>query len=150
MTQIIWKLPDGGIAITALVEATDAEAEAAKLLESCLVGAGWTVDHIRDDDHHYAVEDWTFFDALTTADGDIVINMAKARDIWRGVIREARAPKLAALDVAWQRADESGDAEAKAKVLAAKQVLRDLPENPAIIKAKTISNLRAFWPDVLT
>lgn len=150
MTQIIWKLPAGGIAITTLVDAANAEAEAAKLLETGLIDAGWQVDHVRDDDHHFEITDPAFFDALTTEDGEIVTDMSRARDIWRAAIREARAPKLAALDVAWQRADERDDADAKKSVASAKQTLRDLPADPAITKAKTVANLRAFWPDILT
>ncbi|WP_298165141.1 hypothetical protein [Novosphingobium sp.] len=150
MTQIIWKLSSGGIAITQLVDATDAESEAAKLLEAGLVAADWTVDHIRNDENHYIVDDALFFGALTANGGEIVIDMDKAREIWRGAIREARAPKLAALDVAWQRASEDGREDAKAKIVAAKQLLRDLPEDAAIAKAKSIADLRAFWPDVLS
>lgn len=150
MTQIIWKLPSGSIAITTLVDATDAQEEAAKLLETGLIAADWAVDHVRDDDNHYEVDDVQFFGALTTNDGKIVTDMDRAREIWRAAIREARAPKLAALDVAWQRADEDDDAEMKKQVVAAKKVLRDLPADPAISKASTITALRKFWPDVLT
>lgn len=150
MAQIIWKLPSGGIAITTLVDATDAKAEAAKLLENGLVAADWTVDHVRDDEHHFVVEDVAFFEALTAGDGQITLDMDKARDIWRGKLREARALKLTELDVAWQRADEDGDEVAKKKVVASKKALRDLPADPALTTAKSVADFRAFWPDILT
>lgn len=150
MTQIIWKQPDGQIAITTLHEATDADAEAIRLVENGLVPSEWTIDHVRDDDRHYTIDDMRFFSALTATGSDIKIDMAKARDIWRDHIREARAPKLAALDVEWQRADETGDADAKANIASHKQVLRDLTDDPAIAKAKNVDALKAFWPDALT
>ncbi|TWT11879.1 hypothetical protein FQU96_14705 [Reyranella sp. CPCC 100927] len=72
--------------------------------------------------------------------------MPRAREIWRGKIRQARAPLLAVLDVEYQRADERGDADAKATIVARKQVLRDAPNDPAIEAAQTVDDLRAVWP----
>ena len=150
MTQIIWKLPDGEIAITTLVEASDPEKEAKRLVEAGLIAGDWQTDHIRDSDNHFEIADPDFFAALTTADGEIVIDMAKARAIWRDRIRQARAPLFAALDVAWQRADETGDTEGKAAVIAQKSALRDLPADPRIDCAGSLERLRTTWPDLLT
>ena len=72
----------------------------------------------------------------------ITINMVKAREIHRTLIRAARAPLMAALDVEYQRADERGDADAKASVAARKQALRDAPADPRIEAAQTIKELR--------
>jgi hypothetical protein len=79
----------------------------------------------------------------------ITIDIARARDVWRNRIRKARAPVLAVLDIAYQRADEDGDAAAKATVAAQKQVLRDAPAAPEIEAATTPEQLRAFWPEDL-
>lgn len=79
----------------------------------------------------------------------ITVDMAKARDIQRDRIREMRAPVLAELDIAYQRADEQGDAEAKADIAARKQALRDATKDPAIDAAKTPEELKAVIPDAL-
>jgi len=77
----------------------------------------------------------------------ITINMAKARDIHRAKMREARAPILAALDVQFQRALES-NADTSA-IVAKKQALRDVTSDPAIEAAQTTDQLKAVWPSVL-
>ena len=81
-------------------------------------------------------------------DGGIAVDMPKARDIHRDRMRAARAPKLAELDVAFQRALEDG--KAKTDVTAAKRALRDVTKHPGIDKAKTPDDLKAVWPDILT
>jgi len=70
-------------------------------------------------------------------------DMVKARDIHRDKLRANRGPKLAALDVAYQRADESGDTAEKARIVLEKQRLRDLPADPRIEQAETIEQLSA-------
>ena len=77
----------------------------------------------------------------------ITINMAKARDIHRAKMCEARAPILAALDVQFQRALES-NADTSA-IVAKKQALRDVTSDPAIEAAQTTDQLKAVWPSVL-
>jgi hypothetical protein len=76
----------------------------------------------------------------------VTVDMTKAREIWRNKIREARAEKLKALDVQYQRADEEGDADAKAAVVAKKKALRDAPADPAIDAATTVEELKKVWP----
>ena len=56
----------------------------------------------------------------------IVINFDKAKEITKDRLRQERAPLLSALDVAYQRADEAGDAAKKVEVVAEKQRLRDI------------------------
>ena len=77
------------------------------------------------------------------------INMEKARGIRRCELRTLRAPKLAALDVAYQRADEAGDKAAKAEIAAKKQALRDVTRDAAIDFATTPEQLAAVLPEVL-
>lgn len=86
----------------------------------------------------------SFREAWTVAGGAIYHDMAKARAIHRERLRRDRAPRLAALDVAYQRADETGDSGRKAEIVAAKQALRDAPANPAIDAAGTIDDLKAI------
>ncbi len=73
----------------------------------------------------------------------ININMNKARDIHRERIREARNPKLAAKDVEFQRALETG-ADTSA-IVSDKQALRDAPASAAIEAATTPDELKASW-----
>lgn len=96
--------------------------------------------------HEDIPNDRTFRNAWRT---DLTVDMEKARDIWRDRIRAARAPLLAALDVEYQRADEAGDAAAKADVVARKQALRDATADPAIEVATTPDHLKAVWPAAL-
>ena len=77
----------------------------------------------------------------------ITVNMAKARDIQRAKMREARAPILAALDVQFQRALETN--ADTTSIVAKKQALRDVTVYPAIDAAQTTDELKAVWPDVL-
>jgi hypothetical protein len=73
----------------------------------------------------------------------INININKARDIHREKVREARNPKLAAKDVEFQRALETG-ADTSA-IVAAKQALRDAPAASAIEAASTPDELKQAW-----
>jgi len=73
----------------------------------------------------------------------ININMNKARDIHRDKVRQARNPKLAAKDVEFQRALETG-ADTTA-IVAAKQALRDAPAASAIEAASTPDELKQAW-----
>jgi hypothetical protein len=77
----------------------------------------------------------------------ITINMAKARDIHRAKMRDARSPLLSDLDIAYQRATEAG-ADTSA-IVAKKQALRDVTADPAIEAAQTVEELKAVWPEIL-
>lgn len=77
----------------------------------------------------------------------ITIDMSKAREIQRDRMRTARAPKLDALDVSYQRAHETG-ADTSA-IVAQKQALRDVTVDPAIEAAQTPDALKAVWPEIL-
>ena len=71
------------------------------------------------------------------------IDMAKAREIHKTNIREARTPKLAELDVEFQKALEtSADTSA---IVAKKQALRDAPADSGIASASTADELKAQW-----
>jgi hypothetical protein len=72
----------------------------------------------------------------------VEIDMAKARDIHRDNLRAERAPKLAALDVAYMKALEtSGDT---ASIAAEKQALRDVTADARIAGAATPDALNAL------
>jgi hypothetical protein len=73
----------------------------------------------------------------------INVNMDKARDIHRDKVRQARNPKLAAKDVEFQRALETG--ADTATIVGEKQALRDAPAAAAIDAATTPEELKAAW-----
>ena len=71
------------------------------------------------------------------------IDMAKAREIHKTNIRQARAPKLAELDIEFQKAQEtSADTSA---IVAKKQALRDAPADSGIAAASDAAALKAQW-----
>ena len=73
----------------------------------------------------------------------IKTDMTKAKEIHKTNIRVAREPKLAALDVDFQRALEAGSDTAS--IVSKKQALRDAPADSAIAAAKTEAELKAQW-----
>ena len=73
----------------------------------------------------------------------IKTDMTKAKEIHKTNIRVAREPKLAALDVDFQRALEAGSDTAS--IVSKKQALRDAPADSAIEAAKTEAELKAQW-----
>ena len=65
-----------------------------------------------------------FFNAWELANGAVTVNLAKAKEITKERLRAERAPLLAAQDVLFQRAQESG-ADTTA-IVAEKNRLRDV------------------------
>ena len=77
----------------------------------------------------------------------VEIDMDKARDIHRNNLRAERAPKLAALDVAYMKALEQGSITTT--IAAQKQALRDVTTDPRIEAAATPDALKALTLDTL-
>ena len=71
------------------------------------------------------------------------IDMAKAREIHKTNIRNARKSKLVALDIDFLRALEVG--AATTSIVAQKQALRDAPAAAGITSATTAEELKAQW-----
>jgi len=93
--------------------------------------------------------DRTFRDAWRLGGDAIVHDMEACRGIHRDRLRALRKPLLDALDVEYMRADEAGDARAKAGIVARKQALRDVTRDPAIAAADTPEALKAVVPAAL-
>ena len=71
------------------------------------------------------------------------IDIAKAKEIHKTNIRTARTPKLAELDIEFQKAQEtSADTAA---IVTKKQALRDAPAASSIGSATTTDELKAQW-----
>ena len=71
------------------------------------------------------------------------IDMAKAREIHKANIREARESKFQELDVQFQRALEAG--ASTTDIVAKKQALRDAPSDSAIAAASDTDALKSQW-----
>ena len=71
------------------------------------------------------------------------IDMAKAREIHKTNIRAARTPKLAELDIEFQKALETG--ASTTDIVAKKQALRDAPADSGITSAADTDALKAQW-----
>ena len=73
----------------------------------------------------------------------IKIDMAKAKETHKANIREARTPKLAELDVEFQRALETG--ASTTDIVTKKQALRDAPAASGITTAVNTTELKQQW-----
>ena len=71
------------------------------------------------------------------------IDMAKAREIHKKKIRLARKPLLEALDIEFQKAQETG--ASTTDIVAKKQALRDAPADSGIAAASDTDALIAQW-----
>jgi len=73
----------------------------------------------------------------------IKTDMAKARELHKEKIRNARKDKLAELDIEFQKALETG--ASTTDIVSKKQALRDAPADSAIASADTEAKLKAQW-----
>ena len=95
--------------------------------------------------------DRTFRNAWVTEQGKSVeVDLAKAKDVAKDKVRQARTPKFQELDIAYQRADETGDADAKAAVVVKKQTARDATADTKITNADSVDNLKTGMNEVIT
>ena len=77
------------------------------------------------------------------ADGDSVkIDINHAKEIHKHRLRYFRKPLLEALDIEYQKADETQDSAKKAEIAAKKRALRDITKHPLIEGAETIEDLK--------
>ena len=71
------------------------------------------------------------------------IDMAKAKELHKINIRTARTPKLASLDIEFQKALETS--ASTTDIVSKKQALRDAPADSAITSASDEVALKAQW-----
>lgn len=71
----------------------------------------------------------------------IDIPLERAREVRKAALRAERAPLLAALDVQFMRAVETGDPAEQARIAAKKQALRDVTSSPAFAAARSLDDL---------
>ena len=123
-------------------------------------GKIWTIEEIAEKDVPVGVStysivedsviptDFSFRGAwvgvgIGTTGATITEDITKAKEIHKANIRAAREPKLAALDVEFQRALETSSDTTE--IVSKKKALRDAPANAAIDAAKTVAELQASW-----
>ena len=139
--RIIWNHDNGCVAVTAPVEKSDATIEeiVAKAVPS---GKSYQVVDVS-----VIPTDRAFRDAWAISGSTIVTDMTKAKEIHKARIRLAREPKLAALDIDFQKAQEtSADTSA---IVAKKNALRDAPAASGISTAVTETDLKSQWDSTI-
>lgn len=114
MKVIIYTNDFGGVSVCTPTGELDIEAVKAKD----------TPEHSIIVDADTLPADADFFDAWELTDGVVSVNFRKAQLITKARLRIERAPLLAAQDVAWQRAQESG--ADTTEIVAEKNRLRDI------------------------
>jgi hypothetical protein len=87
-----------------------------------------------------------FRNAWEDSGTEIFINMVKAKEIHKNKLRALRKPKLEALDIEYQRADESGDVNKKQEIALKKKELRNVTQ---LTLPNTPEELKNFIPDIL-
>lgn len=148
MKRFAWTRPEGGVAVTYVDDrdrrpGEDADALADRILREHGLPAGLAGAVALGPEDELPPRD-EFRPAWVIQDGAVRVDMERAREIHRDRIREARAPLLAELDIAFQRALEDGSDTAS--IVAEKQRLRDAPADPRIDAARTPEELKAVWP----
>lgn len=144
---IIWETPDGSVKITQMMDDTidvDQEIEKISAADPSLTFK------FKGKLSETGVAINSFYGALVLDDdNNLAYDMVKARDIWRGMLRNLREPKFQELDIAYQRADEAGNTALKAEIAAQKNILRDCTSNPEIDASKSLNDLRRTLPEIL-
>jgi hypothetical protein len=79
----------------------------------------------------------------------VVIDVEKAKEVWKRKMREARAPIMSKLDAEYFMALEKNDTAGAKTIADTKQLLRDVTKLPDLLNAKTIEDIEAVWPDYL-
>jgi len=87
--------------------------------------------------------DRSFRNAWKQNSKTIETDITKAKEIHKINIRNARTPKLAELDIEFQKALETS--ASTTDIVSKKQALRDAPADSAIASADTEAKLKAQW-----
>lgn len=79
----------------------------------------------------------------------VVIDVEKAKDVWKRRMRDARAPLMIKLDADYFKALETGTKIEQTEIATKKQLLRDVTALPALLNATTLEEIEAVWPEYL-
>jgi hypothetical protein len=80
----------------------------------------------------------------------VVIDVEKAKEVWKRRMREARASIMTKLDADYFRALETANTSWQTEVAGTKQLLRDVTKLPELLNATSVEEIEAVWPDYLT
>ena len=149
-TRIIWENPDGTTSVlqpvlTCINPATGKNFTIEEIVAKD-VPAGITTYSIVD--NSVLPSDRNFRNAwkatgLGNTTATVGEDIAAARELHKTNIRNARTPKLAALDVEFQKAQETSTGITT--IVAKKQALRDAPAASGIATAANTTELKAQW-----
>ena len=89
--------------------------------------------------------DRLFRDAWTLSGSTITEDLTEAKVIFKDKIREVRKPLLEEQDVAYMKAIEADDDDAKTAAANVKTALRNAPAASAITNAANITALKNTW-----
>jgi len=130
--RIIWTEPSGQVAVLYPILP----------VEDCVkdVPSGLSYHIVEDSE---IPKDTVFEEAWKIVDGKIEMDIAKAREVHKENIRNARLAKLNELDIQFQQALETSSDTAA--IVSKKQALRDAPADSAIGSASTVAELKAQW-----
>ena len=132
MSKIIYTNPDGTVSV---IHPTGNVNDAVKDVPS-----GLSYEIVEDS---AIPTDRSFRNAWKQNSKTIETDIAKAREIHKTNIRNAREPKLAELDIEFQKALETSSSTTD--IVNKKQALRDAPADSAIASASNEAELKAQW-----
>jgi hypothetical protein len=136
--RIIYQNSEGGVSIVTPTGEMPIEDVIAKDVPA---GVEYSVVDVSDlPSDRYFRRAWAVFD------GGVEIDIEEAKNIQRDKWREARAPKLADLDIEFVRALEQGDPVSQSTITLKKQALRDVTATPL---PDSLDGIRGTWPTVL-
>lgn len=138
MKTLAYKNNIGGVAIAIIAEGVSIEDYCKTHLDVDIEYLEITEDVI--------LPDSMFSDAWIIKNDTIAIDIIKAKEVWLEKFRKARTPLLAALDVEFMRAIESGNTALQSEIAGKKQALRDVT---SIGLPDTLEEIKATWPDIL-
>ncbi len=144
---IVWTAEDGSVRITQMInDAIDVDEE----IERIAAAHPELTFRFKGKMSETGIAINYFYKALVLDEDDnFAYDMTKARLVWKDILRQLREPKLQELDLQYQLADEEGDAELKAEIVAKKRILRDCTADPAIAAATSLNDLRRTLPELL-
>lgn len=147
MKKIIYTRPDGGLSVVHPVLNTLGEEDGfteEQAFDRALDKIPTDASNVRIVDESDIPTNRTFRNAWVDTGNSVTHDITKCREIHKSRLRDWRAPKLLALDIAYQRADEAGDGAQKKQIANEKQLLRDITKNPSIASANTVEELCAL------
>jgi hypothetical protein len=142
MKKYLIKMKSAEIGIMTLLNNT-VESEIAKWANAS------DVESYREISNAEIPSDREFRSAWRDGSTSITFDLNVAKNTQLEQIREARKPKLDALDIKYMLADEQNNAEEKARIASEKQRFRDITEPLKALSPSSIDEIKNAFPDSL-